>query len=820
MVGVDQMTLHFEQTASWPIILAAAAISAVLLIVPAIPAIRREDGKGPLAMLITGLAAAALILAALALAPLRTPGVLLIGVGTFSLTAAGLLYRRIRAVLGVRRWMLLLTIRAAIIILIILLLFKPVLTFHRDIKGKAVAAVLIDASRSMSISEHANTPSRFTQAFQSARRIQSRFRAPLEGHFFRFSAKTHALPHLHNLAGKQAKGEATNLALTMADAAGRFPRGRLAAIVILSDFIQTADRDPRAEAKKLGVPVYTVPLGSKVAPGTRFMDIAVAAVDAPAEAISDNICRITARITSGGFTDRAVKVSIREKDKTLQSQRLVLRGAAGGQTVEFKWTPKRRGPHVLTVSVPVDPAERIPQNNSQDVHVLVTNPRIKVLLIEGATRPEYRFLRRVLTTDPNVELMTLVQTAPEKFIAGGTVGGKPLAGWPSTPEQFARFDVFILGDLDRSFLTKAAIGHLRDAVRAGKGFLMLGGQNTFGPGGYADTPIEQILPVFCGPRSDKLQDPTPFHPALTAAGMNHPIFTGLSDYFASPDRKASKILKPLRGCVIVPRAKPGAEILAINPLRRNKAGPLISLAVQRFGAGRTAALTVDTTWVWRGGAAGKGKLSPFDRFWGQLIRWIASAELKKRPAGAGVTLLVQKNYYLPGESVRIKAKVRDHKGRTTAYADVKAVIDRPGIKTRAKEELTLKPDPNEIGLYRIDYEPPRPGDYRLILIAEKDGKLLGEARSQWTVGRPSAEFDRLSTDFRMARDLAELSGGQMLQPAELTGLLDRLTASARSRLGLGPQTRDVPLFHFSGMFFAVFVLISIEWLLRRRWQLV
>ena len=60
-------------------------------------------------------------------------------------------------------------------------------------------------------------------------------------------------------------------------------------------------------------------------------------------------------------------------------------------------------------------------------------------------------------------------------------------------------DAFILGDLDSAALGEANMKALQEAVAAGKGFIMLGGYHSFGPGGYRGTPLEEGLPIVIGP---------------------------------------------------------------------------------------------------------------------------------------------------------------------------------------------------------------------------------------------------------------------------------------------------------------------------------
>src|SRR5690606_26923665 len=61
--------------------------------------------------------------------------------------------------------------------------------------------------------------------------------------------------------------------------------------------------------------------------------------------------------------------------------------------------------------------------------------------------------------------------------------------------QPGKYDVYLLDDLDASAFKPEELESLKLAVDRGAGLMMIGGVHSFGPGGYADTPLAAILPV-------------------------------------------------------------------------------------------------------------------------------------------------------------------------------------------------------------------------------------------------------------------------------------------------------------------------------------
>src|SRR5262249_30704492 len=72
------------------------------------------------------------------------------------------------------------------------------------------------------------------------------------------------------------------------------------------------------------------------------------------------------------------------------------------------------------------------------------------------------------------------------------------------------------------------------------------------------------------------------------------------------------------------KAKPAAEVLAVNPNVKIDGKPAVVIAVQRYGGGHTMVLTADTTWRWSRMTRLLGQTDTlYARFWSQTLRWLA-----------------------------------------------------------------------------------------------------------------------------------------------------------------------------------------------------
>lgn len=108
--------------------------------------------------------------------------------------------------------------------------------------------------------------------------------------------------------------------------------------------------------------------------------------------------------------------------------------------------------------------------------------------------------------------VTMVQTSPRLLIVNNHEGGSPIAAalgpnsisldvlsasdLPSTLSSYLHYNAIIFDNIPGHLVGEEKMGIIEQAVKNfGVGFMMVGGDNSFGLGGYFKTPIEALLPV-------------------------------------------------------------------------------------------------------------------------------------------------------------------------------------------------------------------------------------------------------------------------------------------------------------------------------------
>jgi hypothetical protein len=758
-------------------------------------------------------------------------GLVMVALAVVALVLVAVFYRRAYGALRRGQWQRLYWLRSAAIVIVLLLLFRPVLSFQRTVTERRTLVFLIDTSASMGITDAADGTPRLLRAVSHLQdwigRLQDQFKIRL----IAFSDTTRPLRRSVQLADLQADGTATSLSQALVAARRAAPRQDIEAALLITDGIHNCAGSPAKMARQLGFPVDTIGVGSTAADRTAYRDIRVTGLECPAELYVDNRARLKASIDATGFPGRVIRPILRDGDQQIDQRELVLDDAEGPQEVTFEWVPTVKGVHTYTVEIPPAPEEKISQNNRRSTSAQVVDARIRVLYVEGTLRAEYGALvGRFLAKDPALEFCALVQTRPNVFVQRSNIEGLALTTIPDEPELLATFDVLLIGDLDASYLKPALLELICQRVRDGAGLLMMGGYHSLGPGGYAATPLADILPVFVGDRHSG-QVTGEFVPELTAEGRRHPIFANIAEFFPSENQPAAVAgLPPLQGCVRVLGAKPGGTVLAIHPTalvgsRPVAAGqgstpspeqalsgaPMPVMVVQPVGKGRAAVLTGDTTRNWHQMLRTLNRESPFLRFWGQTVRWLAGRS-DQVATEAGIVATTDKAYYEPESAVEITAVVRGQEGAAAEQAQVTAAIDAP---SGPPSTLVLQRASGPAGHYRGQFTPPSAGQYKIVVKANLGETQLQAKPLTVAVGRPYLEFDRLALDDKTLLTIAHESGGRYTHISSADRLIDRLRRREQQR----QIDYELPLSSPPLLWVMFVTALTSEWLLRRKYQL-
>ncbi len=732
----------------------------------------------------------------------------MLAVAAVAMVLTGAFYYRAYGTLRARHWMTLLALRAAAITLVVLLLFRPVLSYQNTMSERPAVVFLLDRSASMSIADDASGVSRFDQARQKMQQWHDKLSGDFRLLPIVFAEQAQPLDDWSQLPSIEPTGKGTSLSRALTAASKELPPSDVPTVLLLSDGIHNASGDPVATAGKLKMTVHAIGVGAGLRGNLSYRDVQVTGVDCPDRMILNNLARVTGSIDAIGLGGHVVEAFLDEDDQQVAQAELTLDDTEGSQQVTFEFRPTVKGRHTYTVRIPPVGNEQIVENNRRSAVATVTEPSIRVLYIEGTLRAEYGALvNRFLAKDPDLEFCSLVQTKPNVFLRRTNIHDLQLNAIPADQATFDRFDVFILGDLDSSYLRPEQQEMLTQRIRAGAGLIMLGGYHSLGPGGYEGTPVGNLLPVGLGAR-DVGQVTDPFLPMLTPEGVRHPIFANIADFF--PTRQGPpKIegLPPLDGCTRVKEARPGATVLAVCPIQDS----MPVLAVQPVDHGRTAVFAGDTTRAWQQGPQAQGQESPFSRFWGQTVRWLAGRESGVETQ-ASVAAATDKAHYELGEPIRITAIVRDKEGQGANKAEVEATVR---VHDGKPQKVAMSTVTGPSGHFAGTVELSSAGEYEVVVDARLGETNLTSDVIPIEVGRPNLEFERLDLDENNLQAIARAAGGRYVPLSTADHLIEQLDRQQKKRT----EHVEKPLYWPPAFWVLIVTVLTVEWTMRRKFQM-
>jgi uncharacterized membrane protein len=503
-------------------------------------------------------------------------------------------------------------------------ILRPVRIAARESLVGARIVVLADASRSMALSDGSET-----RRDERDRAIRALLAAAKDARWTVLGFGD-GPPRALDLDKKQASDRRSDLAAAVAALAAS-PDERPRAVVVVSD--GRLDDPPEGEAsaalkglgQTLGVPLHAIAT-THDAPA----DASVRHVAAAGAAVAHVPLPLRVDVGCTGLACDELTVTARElrddgPPALLASGLAHLKGGKG--TLDLTVTLDRAGARILEIAIAAPAGDMIPENDRRLVSFDVARERVRVLHVAGEPTDDVRALRDWLKSDASIDVVAFFILRTQSDTPEAADRDLALIPFPVRElftEHLPSFDAVILQDFDaQPYGLEEHLPALARYVRNGGGLIMVGGDNAFVKGGYANTPLGDttgVLPVLLdGAPGATPADLAPFTPAWTDAGRFAPLL--------GPLRAAvGDELPVMPGANILGDAREGSVVLWTHPTRKTPKGtPMPVLALGEQGDGRTIALGVDGGWQLEfsqlgARTGGRGHAALWDGLLGWLMR--------------------------------------------------------------------------------------------------------------------------------------------------------------------------------------------------------
>jgi uncharacterized membrane protein len=470
------------------------------------------------------------------------------------------------------------------------------------------------------------------------------------------------------------------------------------------------------------------------------------------------------------------------------------------------------------LTLPQYPEELTYDNNEISCFVDVVKRKLKVLLIAGSPTMEFHHLVPSLIRDSVIDVSCFLQTADVNAVQQGN---DVIDQLPRTTQEWNRYDVVVVYDIDPNKFTNDQETGLEWLVQNGGGVLFIAGRVN----GMASlvqvrsAKIRAMLPVEINknerPEHAQIFD-QPFRIVRTPEGQKHPLllfsmdtkqndsvwqsFAELNFYWHHPAQGLS-----------------GKGIALMEKAREDQSSKRVPLmAMMRYGKGSSIYLGIHDIWRWRYPM----ESYDYDQFWSQTIRYLG--EVRMLGSQRQVVLNTDKKMYSPGEQVEIRLSLLDPALVNQLRND--QIFAKVTDAEKGEYQVMLQPSVKDPTLRIGRYSARRIGvhEVRASHVLAEDlaaQKAVFDEKKHFTVRMQSLEYKDTTADLDGLRNVSDVTGGEALTHETITDLKN-LPAKVSTEPDWQERETFGDLWDRLPVLLVLLFFGTVELYFRRRWALL
>lgn len=702
------------------------------------------------------------------------------------------LYRRQRTNRTLKQTLLLLTPKILIVLLLILAYFDPVRSVIQRPKRDKKILVLVDSSSSMDCEDEPGK-SRAQRADGLSRNLNQKLRSVIDVETLYFDDNVRSAKDNTPIRG-------TDLGKCLVTMADKAKSSDYFSAVLLTDGGDEVIQNPKLP----DMPLYVTGVGKDP---DSWNDLSVAEVDAPVivekgstfEVSADVLARFALRDFALNVPTIRVQLQAERQGEWQAVESKFVQSDASKSRVKFSLrAPQEPGLKTYRVQVENVEGELSDLNNVRQFNVDVRTDTLHVLFFAQELGWDFSMIRKELARDPSVELTALFRVSGQRFVVQGSrqKGDEQLeAGFPASKEILDLFKCVIVGSFSASQWTQEQFSALLEYVRDGGAVVFLGGENSFGSGGYDRTAIEPLFPWGLSGARSTFQIGQ-FAVSVPAAALSNSIV-----------EETAKIISPLDGVAVESVNVEGPlKSGAVALLEASVSGrPVPLVSIQRYGQGQTMAVATNTLWKWC--RASEELSDAYGTFWRQTVKNITDWEEGQR----FIAVKWDQTQYNPGEEAQATISVagRHNVGRLRLKAQMN--LDDQSIP------VSIEPVMGRTNTFTAKMNFTRSAQYFFELDALVGDEVLESYQKTIVVGTKLNEGANLEVDHAFLNSLAAQAGGRYFRESEFENLIGTLRSRILSRV----VSMEIPLIQDNCIYILIFVgILILEWIIRRRMNLL
>jgi len=662
------------------------------------------------------------------------------------------------------------SLRISVLFLIILLFFSPRLdlTFHEKYKDKI--AVFVD--NSASVSYNPQEKDRWDKTKRLVISLRELLPKEAQVEWYQFN----------NILNKTDEDTLirTRLGTNFGPVLKKIKTGSFDKSIIITDGINT---EGSAHTELTGITageIYTIGLG----PNYVEKDISVSnAIYKPFVYQGEKQDIEIQLDMTGKINEEALTLKLYSRERLISSAVVTLGGIGERRTIKLSYTPRSSGLSRLKVVLDTFAGELNRENNTYIFVQQVLQNKVRIGLFSGYAGYEYKFLRLLMKRNKDFEVFSFVEKNNGQFY------GKPGLQIPDS------LDIVVLIDYPGPFTQSAVFSELKSFIK----------KNHPGIIAFCGEKINQVLflqrpflPV------KKLPLKTGTRLVNVKPGKMESVAALLSIF---PEKYLNYQFWKNVPPVSINRKWENLKDDAVILLTASSLKEQVTIGAVITNAGhKSVLLNGSDFWKWHFVLQDEPEIKTgYTRFINHLIRWVMNRRDIKP-----VSISVDRKISYNGQPVTINGHLYDGNLQQIKNGDLILQAEWGGQKFNIETAV------DSFGNHTASFIPPGEGKFLLSAEGFLDGTLLGKNQLEVEVIPFAKEYVRLEQNSEFLKSLASGNNGFYVSESAVDSLRPAFLGDGKN---LQIEKR-LELWYAPFLLFLIILLITFEWIIRKRLGLV
>ena len=694
-----------------------------------------------------------------------------------------LLYRRtsppfgraIRISLGIMRYVA--------VAVIILCLLEPVLSLSFQREDNPEVVMLLDNSQSL----------RTIENYERKQELLTRLYAgdydkliPTKAHFSKYLFSD----TLYSDEKLDFEGQQSALGNILQAIQESYKDRNLSSIIVVSDGLSNYGSDPIKIARESTVPIYAIDLG----PQKISRDIRIVNVSHDPVGYAGKPLKIEVEIEGRGFEKTSLPVTVKSGGQELARKTVEILGQGQRQKVELKITPTSDGIRDYNISLPVQQSEELAENNRRNINVKVLKSKKRILIASPDLNWEVTFLKRLIASSPDFELDLSILGQSSRL---------DQVDFPTSQDALDTYDLIILINCRNQFLADHLDRLDKYAEEQGGSIWFMMGNNSTGR--IPPSTEGKVLPCRTN-RNDRYFNDFDFHAQLTDEGRIHPVTRLIED--SRENLALWQNLPPLEEHLQLISLSPDLQVLAVHPEKTYQDNKIPLIAYRNLGQGKLLYFLTGPFWKMSFLSSGHGEDDfAYKQLINNSINWLTTREDIER-----IKINTSQRAYRSGQRVVVNAVVLDDN-----YSPLEnSVVDVVVKSENQSDSIIVNLNQDSPGQFKADLGLLPAGDYRLTGTVSWEDKILKKIDNQFKVESFSLEEETLFLPPDLLGKICQASGGKYYTIDNFEDISGEFTLLSKSRT----ESSETRIAGNIWIMAIILALLTIEWLIRKRLQLL